>query len=166
MCVQLFGQSVSVFDEYQPTNMLQYRFIAFLIVHSSLVGLQSKPLPGDLRYRRIRACESFLAERAPDFPTCPYQMEPYGGWRWGFHCLFAILLVLLTGILAGLTLAVMSVDVTRLRVWMNTGGEKQRFVLEPSSLSRFLRLTILGHEGNMRQEFLKSEAAPIGSLSL
>jgi hypothetical protein len=117
--------------------MLQYQFIVFFVVHSSLLGLESKPLPGDLRYPRVRASESFLAERAQDFPTCPYQMEPYRGWRWGFHCLFAILLVLLTGILAGLTLAVMSVDVTRLRVWMNTGGEKQRFVLEQSSLSRY-----------------------------
>lgn len=78
--------------------------------------------------------------------------------------LFAIVLVLLTGILAGLTLAVMSVDVTRLRVWVRTGGEKQRFVL---GLYEFMHETYsVGFEGSMRQGFLKSEVVQTGSLSL
>ncbi len=38
----------------------------------------------------------------------------------------AIGLVLLTGLLAGLTLAVLSVDLPRLMVWTRTGSAKRR----------------------------------------
>lgn len=112
------------YNEYQLTNMRQYNFIAVSIIYSALLVLESTPLPGGSVIRRPG---SFVRIKAPGSPI---QVEQYSSWAWGLEIVLVILLILLTGILAGLTLAVMSVDVTRLRVWMNTGGEKQRSVLD------------------------------------
>ncbi|MCJ1435711.1 hypothetical protein MMC27_005086 [Xylographa pallens] len=49
----------------------------------------------------------------------------HGAAWYGFAAL-ALLLILITGLLAGLTLAVMSVDMTRLRVWTRTGSPKRQ----------------------------------------
>lgn len=51
-----------------------------------------------------------------------------GGVWWGY-LFVAIVLVALTGLLAGLTLAVMSVDLARLKVWTEIGEAKQKCVL-------------------------------------
>ena len=60
-------------------------------------------------------------------PTGPTRF--HGAAWYGFAAL-ALLLILMTGLLAGLTLAVMSVDMTRLRVWTRTGGPKRQLVLQ------------------------------------
>lgn len=51
-----------------------------------------------------------------------------GGMWWGY-LFVTIVLVALTGLLAGLTLAVMSVDLARLKVWTEVGEAKQKCVL-------------------------------------
>ncbi|MCJ1384247.1 hypothetical protein MMC17_007363 [Xylographa soralifera] len=56
-------------------------------------------------------------------PTGPTRF--HGAAWYGFAAL-ALLLILMTGLLAGLTLAVMSVDMTRLRVWTRTGSPKRQ----------------------------------------
>ncbi|KAL9123245.1 MAG: hypothetical protein Q9187_000190 [Circinaria calcarea] len=55
--------------------------------------------------------------------TVPVKFE--GALWWGMGTL-AIIIILLTGLLAGLTLGVMSIDSTRLRVWSNTGAPERR----------------------------------------
>ena len=57
--------------------------------------------------------------------TNPNPRRFTGAEWWGMGVL-AIVLIILTGLLAGLTLGVMSVDLTRLRVWSNTGSEDRR----------------------------------------
>ena len=59
-------------------------------------------------------------------PTGPTRF--HGAAWYGFAAL-ALFLILITGLLAGLTLAVMSVDMTRLRVWTRTGSPKRQLVL-------------------------------------
>lgn len=65
--------------------------------------------------------------RAGFFPCIPG--EPSTGLMFAAECILAIILVILMGVLAGLGLAVRSVDLTKLLVWTKTGGKKQRFVL-------------------------------------
>ena len=58
------------------------------------------------------------------------QAQPNGhDTAWYAVAALALLLILMTGLLAGLTLAVMSVDMTRLRVWTRTGSLKRQLVL-------------------------------------
>lgn len=66
---------------------------------------------------------STLATTAPPSQAGPARLT---GPAWFAAGLLAILLILLTGLLAGLTLGVMSVDMTRLRVWTRTGSEERR----------------------------------------
>ena len=56
--------------------------------------------------------------------TAPVIFE--GALWWGMGTL-AIIIILSTGLLAGLTLGVMSIDSTRLRVWSNTGAPERRY---------------------------------------
>ena len=115
--------------DYQITSMHQYCSVFALLFQSGLLCVESMPLPGGLACSGIRRSESFLRERAPGTPLDKSEPNKCQGSCWSLW-MAAIILILLTGILAGLTLAVMSTDVTRLRVWMNTGGQKQRSVLD------------------------------------
>lgn len=51
------------------------------------------------------------------------------GGKWWAMLFVAIVLIALTGLFAGLTLAVMSVDLARLKVWTEIGEAKQKCVL-------------------------------------
>ena len=109
--------------------MHKFRFIGVFMVYAVLISVRSTPLPERLPCPEIWASNSFPSASTSNPSDCSNPPKELLGWQWGMGCLFAVVLVLLTGALAGLTLAVMSVDVTRLRVWHNTGGERQRFVL-------------------------------------
>jgi hypothetical protein len=58
-------------------------------------------------------------------PPPPPRLKP-GSVAWYSMGIIAIISIVLTGILSGLCLGVMSVDMTKLRVWMRTGSEKRR----------------------------------------
>ena len=49
------------------------------------------------------------------------------GGTWWALAFCALLLIILTGFLAGLSLAVMSIDLLRLKVWTRAGSLKQRY---------------------------------------
>ncbi len=59
---------------------------------------------------------------------CGPTVVQWRAWIWNLMFLVTVGLVLLTGLLAGLTLAVLSVDLPRLTVWTRTGSSKRRFV--------------------------------------
>ena len=106
--------SAPLIDHQAPTDDLAVEDISKTI--SSLIrrgigvpAVPATPLP--------------LAATAMPTPTGPARLT---GPAWFAAGVLAILLILLTGLLAGLTLGVMSVDMTRLRVWTRTGSEERR----------------------------------------
>lgn len=114
-------------NDYQTNNMHQYYFIVLSVFYFSLLAVDSTPLPADSGNARS---EEFGTIKAPSPSIFSAKFQECKGLCWVFMVFMTVLLILLTGILAGLTLAIMSVDATRLRVWMNTGGPKQRSVLK------------------------------------
>lgn len=64
----------------------------------------------------------------------------FTGAEWWAAAVLAFCLILLTGLLAGLTLGVMSVDMTMLRVWMKTGSNQRQYVIEISFNGHLRRL--------------------------
>lgn len=85
--------------------------------------------PSSLFRRGIKelALPTASASAAPATPS-PSEPVRLTGSAWFAAGLLAIVLILLTGLLAGLTMGVMSVDMTRLRVWTRTGSEERRSV--------------------------------------
>ena len=71
----------------------------------------------------LPATASLSAATAAPSPRGPVRLT---GPAWFAAGLLAIVLILLTGLLAGLTMGVMSVDMTRLRVWTRTGSKERR----------------------------------------
>lgn len=134
----------------------------FTTVITLIQGCQSSPLPGStwsLSQADIENTESIAASRALVRSQDCGLSDQYTGWRWWFHVFIAVVLVMLTGVLAGLTLAVMTVDVTRLWVYTKTGEEKQRFVLKLYSIFAahgFCR------QGDTRRGSSNCEVVPIG----
>lgn len=107
--------------------MSQYYFTAVFIIYSAPLIIESTPLREDVVIRRP---ESYAEISAVGSPEPPFEYGNPTNWPWGYLFLLVILQVLLSGILAGITIAVMSVDKTHLRVWMKTGGKKQRSILD------------------------------------
>lgn len=70
-------------------------------------------------------------ERAIDAEVCALTKQ-YVGATWWLGLFFALVLIVLTGLLAGLTLAVMSVDLAKLRVLTRTGTAKRRYTGFPN----------------------------------
>ena len=70
---------------------------------------------------------SRLAQQLNVTIITPYKdSERFIGAAWWGMGVLALILILVTGLLAGLTLGVMSVDLTRLRVWNRTGNRERR----------------------------------------
>lgn len=60
----------------------------------------------------------------------------YAGLKLAGECVLAVTLVILMGVLAGVSMAVMDADLTRLLVWTRTGGQKQRCVNMPYQIRK------------------------------
>lgn len=95
-------------------------------------AIEASPLPSYtifLHPRWLEIAESAaIVGAAGDGKKCSSKEPVQGGLWWAF--LFVVIaLIALTGLLAGLTLAVMSVDLARLKVWTEIGDAKQKFVL-------------------------------------
>ena len=101
--------------------MTQCYLILVLIVYSAPLIVESSPIHEDAR---IRQPDSFPRKPAKP-PFLPDASSPSGR---RIQWLLLFFQVILLGILAGLIISVMSVDKIHLRIWMNTGGEKQRFI--------------------------------------
>ena len=111
-------------------------YLCFLCPVLVLISnVQSFPVPGRAgshQYREQSLNKIVPVAGAPPLTIgCKDLPKKYTGAKWWGECIFAGVLVLLTGLLAGLTLAVMSVEMTRLRVWMKTGGRKKRSATLP-----------------------------------
>lgn len=123
--------------------MRQCYFAFLFIFYSAPLIIESTPLRENaLIHRSDPISYSALEPSKP--PILPGKWGRVGKW------LILVSQILLNGILVGLNLAVMSSDKTHLRVWMNTGGEKQRSTLdlhisikETNSLSRKFAKRIL-----------------------
>lgn len=72
--------------------------------------------------------------------NCRQTVDQWHAWVWGLMFTVAVGLVLLTGLLAGLTLAVLSVDLPRLMVWTRTGSANRRLIFLPDFAR--MRLTV------------------------
>lgn len=110
--------------------MYQFVPIIMFFMAISTRGVQSSPFPQidpsvSTSWRSIaEAAETSVATSSICRP-----LEHHSRLLLIGECILAVILVILMGALAGLTLAVKSVDLIRLMVWANTGGQKQRYVL-------------------------------------
>ena len=81
--------------------------------------------PSSLHKRSLWPDQRFVQERAVTSPSCHASRILTGGEWWAMG-VGAVVIILLTGLLAGLTLGVMSMDTLRLKVWTRTGSKERR----------------------------------------
>lgn len=118
--------------EQDMSSLMIHQFFVIIILFRVSSALPVPEIDMFIYSSSMEVIESTLAAGAKPFQirqsNCdvPKHFTPL---RMAGDYLGAITLILLTGILAGLTLAVMSVDLARLVVWTKTGKERQRFVL-------------------------------------
>lgn len=106
--------------------------ILLLLIFSAAHTTEASPLPGYTAFLFPRWPEigepANVVEAAGNGKKCSQIQSVQGGMWWAF-LFVAIVLIALTGLLAGLTLAVMSVDLAKLKVWTEIGEAKQKCVL-------------------------------------
>lgn len=112
----------------------------FVLLHqagSLPIPVVSVPAPGtgDVPGNSIAPFSS-----ADGLTSCSQTVGQWHAWVWKLMFMVAVGLVLLTGLLAGLTLAVLSADLPRLMVWTRTGSAERRLV--PHSSFARMRLTV------------------------
>lgn len=111
--------------------MIEGTLFLLLLIFTAAHATKAFPLPG---YTFIYPRWSEIAEPATvvgavdDSKKCSPTNYVQGGMWWAF-LFVAIVLIALTGLLAGLTLSVMSVDLAKLTVLNETGDAKQKCVL-------------------------------------
>lgn len=101
------------------------RYVALIM----LILLSCPALPHPLPSEYLPSTEAMLHsanQAAANSVPCIAPTKFKGAMWWGMGTL-AILIILFTGLLAGLTLGVMGIDSTRLRVWTNTGSSERRY---------------------------------------
>ena len=109
--------------------------ILFLSVIIGISHGESSPLPSSPPSIRARWPETaqpivtLLTANGTD--KCSMTKE-YIGASWWLGLFLALVLILLTGLLAGLTLAVMSVDLAKLKMLTRTGTAKRRCIGFPN----------------------------------
>lgn len=106
--------------------------ILCLLIFATAHATEAFPLPGYTTFlhpRWLEIAEPTTAAGAAGDGKKLSSTERVRGGMWWVFLLVAIFLIALTSLLAGLTLAVMSVDLTRLKVWAEIGEAKQKCVL-------------------------------------
>ena len=105
--------------------------LILLLILSVAHTTEASPLLGYTAFlfpRRPAIGESAnVVEAAGNGKICSQIESVQGGMWWAFFFV-AIILIALTGLFAGLTLAVMSVDLAKLKVWTEIGQAKQKCV--------------------------------------
>lgn len=114
--VQTCSNCNSYLHQYCLTIMIQCYFIVLFIIYSA-------PLVNNAIIPHL--------DPLPPGPSKP-PFLPDSRTPWGRKVQWVLLFfqVFLLGILAGLIISVMGADKIHLRIWMNTGGEKQRSILD------------------------------------
>lgn len=102
---------------------------ASYVTLTTLILLSGSAVSHPLPSKHLTSTEAMLhpADQAVVEPVpCITPTKFRGAIWWGMGTL-AIVIILFTGLLAGLTLGVMGIDSTRLRVWTNTGSAERRY---------------------------------------
>ncbi|MCJ1404201.1 hypothetical protein MMC11_007426 [Xylographa trunciseda] len=116
-----------VFDYYSNLTFTVKSNVPMVLEYRSPFkpGLDDPPVTSEL-VSNIKSLAQKTEEVLKTFRNPPTGPARFHGAAWYGFAALALLLILMTGLLAGLTLAVMSVDMTRLRVWTKTGSLKRQ----------------------------------------
>lgn len=111
--------------------------IVFLSIVIGVLHIESFPLHSSLpsiSTRWLETTQPIVTFQAPNGTDKCTGTKEYRGASWWLGLFLALVLIALTGLLAGLTLAVMSVDLAKLKMLTRTGTVKRRCNVSRSTL--------------------------------